>query len=199
MDRVAELVKQTRDETFVERAAGRQDRQQHAGDLLARRRDDGQRVEPRPAEADARPRDRRDREPGPHMTQLQCPRSGGQDGARRRDDVRRRPGRLGLHHHHGLEHGREPPGGVPLGDEGQGARREADPRRSALHADLGGGRHLRADPDRQRHRLPGRADPLRHREQPATSKSTSSTTPTPRRSSATSSRTPRISTASSPA
>ena len=34
----------------------------------------------------------------------------------------------------GLQHGRVPPGRVPLADEGQGrARRQADPRRSALH------------------------------------------------------------------
>ena len=141
MDRIAELVKKTRDETFIERLDERQAREQHAGHLLARRRHDGQRVEPRPAEADARPGRRRDREPGPDMTQLQRPRSGDRLG---RGAATRpaQPGGLRLHHHHGLQHGRVPPGRVPLGDEGEacnGAKViHVDPRftRTAAMADI---------------------------------------------------------------
>ena len=135
MDRVAELVKKTRDETFVERLPNGKLVNKTHRDLLARRRHAGQRVEPRPAEADARPRGRRHREPGPDMTQLQRPRSGDPAGSRRGDHVSAQHGRLGLHRDRGLEHGGVPPGRVPLGDEGQGrARRQAHPRRSALHA-----------------------------------------------------------------
>ena len=68
MDRVAELVKKTRDETFIEKLRQRQGRQRDDGDLLARRRHARHRVESPPAEAHARPRHRRDREPGPDMT-----------------------------------------------------------------------------------------------------------------------------------
>ena len=40
---------------------------------------------------------------------------------------------LRLHRHPGLEHGRVPPGGVPVGDGGQGPRRHGHPRRPAVH------------------------------------------------------------------
>ena len=114
--------KKTRDETFVERLPNGKVVNCTTGDLLARRRHARQRVEPHPAEADARPRHRRDREPGPDMTQLQRPRSGDAARARRRDDVPAQHGGLRLHRHHGLEHGREPPGRLPLADAGQAER-----------------------------------------------------------------------------
>jgi formate dehydrogenase major subunit len=66
MDRVAELVKKTRD--VHRKAAERQGRQRDDRHLLARRRHPRHRVEPHPPEADARPGHHRDREPGPDMT-----------------------------------------------------------------------------------------------------------------------------------
>ena len=68
MDRVAELVKKTRDETFIEKLQNGKVVNATTGHLLARRRHARQRVEPHPAEADARPGHRRHREPGPDMT-----------------------------------------------------------------------------------------------------------------------------------
>ena len=70
MDRVAELVKKTRDATFLETLGNGKAVNATTGDLLAGRRHARHRVEPRPPEADARPRHRRDRKPGPDMTQL---------------------------------------------------------------------------------------------------------------------------------
>ena len=67
------------------------------------------------------------------------------------------------------------PVGLPVVPEGearsqarhrQRRRRQDDPRRPAVHADLGGGRRLRAHPDRHRRRLLRRPDQLRAREQP---------------------------------
>ena len=68
------------------------------------------------------------------MTQLHGPRSGDLVRTRRRDGLPAGSPELRLHRDHGLEHGREPPGRVPVGDGGQGARRARDPRRPALHA-----------------------------------------------------------------
>ena len=70
------------------------------------------------------------------------------------------------------------PVGLPVGDGGQGARREGHPRRPAVHAHQRGRRPARADPRRQRHRLPRRHRQPRPRERAATSASTSSPTPT---------------------
>ncbi len=60
-----------------------------------------------------------------HMTQLHGPRSGDLVRTRRRDDVPAGPAERRLHRHRGLEHGRVPPGRLPLGDGGEGARRDA--------------------------------------------------------------------------
>jgi len=54
MDRVAELVKKTRDETFRRAARERHARELHDRDLLVGRGHPRQRVEPHPAEAHAR-------------------------------------------------------------------------------------------------------------------------------------------------
>ena len=75
------------------------------------------------------------------------------------------------------------PGRVPLGDGGQGARRHDHPRRSALHAHQRGRRHPRADPRRQRHRVPRRPRPLHPRERALLPRVRRRTTRTPRRSS----------------
>ena len=72
---------------------------------------------------------------------------------------------LGLHRLRGLQHGRVPPGRLPLAHEGQdGARGQAHPRRSPLHPHQRDVRHLRADSRRQRHRLPRRPDQLRRQQ-----------------------------------
>ena len=77
MDRIAQLVKQTRDETFVTEPAGRHAGQPHAGDRLARRRHARQRRELPDQEAvRRRPRHGVDRKPGPSMTQLLGAQSG---------------------------------------------------------------------------------------------------------------------------
>ena len=123
-----------------------------------------------------------DREPGPHMTLLHGPRSGDLVRARRRHDLPAGPGQLRLHRDPGLEHGRVPPGRLPVGDRGQGARRDGDPRRPALHAHERDGRPARADPRRQRHRVPRRPHQPTCSSTSASSASTSSPTPTPRRS-----------------
>ena len=91
-----------------------------------------------------------DREPGPHMTLLHGPRSGDLVRARRRHHVPAGPAELRLHPDHGLEHGRAAPGRLPVGDGGQGARREGHPRRPALHAHERDGRPARPDPRRAR-------------------------------------------------
>ena len=91
------------------------------------------------------------------------------------------------------------PVGFQLGDGGQGARRDDHPRRPALHPHQRRGRHPRADPAGQRHRLPRRHHPLHPGERARTSRSTSSTTPTRRSSCARTSATPRIWTACSAA
>ena len=56
----------------------------------------------------------------------------------------------------GLEHGRGPPGGLPMGGRGQGARRHGHPRRPALQPHECPGRHVRAAARRDRHRVPRR-------------------------------------------
>ena len=101
-----------------------------------------------------------DREPGPYLTLRHRSRSGNLARARRRHrrPARARPRRQ--HRDHGLEHGRGPPGRVPVGGGGQGARRPGDPHRPALHPHQRAGRHVRADPGGQRHRVPRRRDQL---------------------------------------
>ena len=70
MNRVAELVKKTRDETFIEKLPNGKLVNMTPGDLLPGRRHPRDRVQPHPAKAHARPRHRRHREPGADMTQL---------------------------------------------------------------------------------------------------------------------------------
>ena len=119
-----------------------------------------------------------DREPGAYLTQRHRPQSGGLVRSWRRHDLPAGPAELRLHRHPGLEHGRVPPGRVPVGDGGQGARREGHPHRPAVHPHVGGRRHARAAARRQRHRLPRRHRQLHPRATRSTSASTSSPTPT---------------------
>ena len=69
MERIAQLVKQTRDETFVRELPDGTTRQPHDGHRRARRRDTGQRRKLPDQEAVRwRPGHGVHREPGPHMT-----------------------------------------------------------------------------------------------------------------------------------
>ena len=52
-------------------------------------------------------------------------------------------GERGLHHGHGLEHGREPPGRLSLRDGGAAARRDSHPCRPAFHPHFGNGQYSR--------------------------------------------------------
>ena len=65
---------------------------------------------------------------------------------------------------HGLQHGRVPSGRIPVADEGQAERRQAHPRRSAIHAHERELRHPRAHPRGVGHRVPRRIDQLRHQQ-----------------------------------
>ena len=100
------------------------------------------------------------------MTQLHGPRSGDLVRTRRRDGLPAGSPELRLHRDHGLEHGREPPGRVPVGDGGQGARGAGDPRRPALHAHERDGDEVGRHPRRQRHRVPRRDRQLHPRARP---------------------------------
>ena len=170
----------------------------HAGHRQPRRRHAGQRGELPHQEAVHRARRGAGGEPGPGLPQLDGRRAGHVVRPRRRHHVPAGPAARRLHRHRGLELRRGAPGRVPVGDGGQGARRDGHPRRSAVHPDERAGRPVRADPGRHRHRLPRRDHQPRARATSSTSASTSSTTPTRRRSSARSSPTPRTSTACSP-
>ena len=68
------------------------------------------------------------------MTLLHRPRSGDVVRPRRGHHLPAGPAELRLHRDPGIEHGRVPPGRLPVGDGGAAARREGDPRRPALHA-----------------------------------------------------------------
>ncbi len=70
MNRIAELTKKTRDETFIEKLAQRKARQHDARHLRVRRRHPRGRVQSHLPKAHARPRHRRHRESGADMTQL---------------------------------------------------------------------------------------------------------------------------------
>ena len=98
-----------------------------------RRRDARQRGELPDQEALHGARRRPGREPGPHMTQLHGPRSGDLVRTRRRHRLPAGPPELGLHRDHGLEHGREPPGRLPVGDGGaaSAARRSSTSTRAS--------------------------------------------------------------------
>ena len=67
------------------------------------------------------------------MTQLHGAQSGHHVRTRRGQHLPAGPAERGRDHDHGLEHGREPPGGVPVGDGGQGAWRDRRPCRPAVH------------------------------------------------------------------
>ena len=139
-----------------------------------------------------------DREPGPHMTLRHRAQFGHVVWPRRRHDVPTRPAELRLHRDPGFEHGRVPPGRLPVGHGGEGPWREADPRRPAVHPHVGDGRHPRAVARWHRHRVPWGARQLRAHQRARTSANTSSRTPTRPTIFARTSRIPRTLTASSP-
>ena len=141
---IADRVIKTRAETWEDDDRRRPAAQPHARHRLPRRRDARHRGELPDQEVLHRGGRGVDREPGPHMTLLHGPRSGDLVRARRRHHVPAGPAELRLHPDHGLEHGRAAPGRLPVGDRGQGARREGDPRRPALHAHERDGRPARA-------------------------------------------------------
>ena len=90
------------------------------------------------------------------MTLLHGPRSGDLVRSRRGDDLPAGPAELGLHPDHGLEHGGEPPGRLPVGDGGPRARRaviHVDPRFTPHERE---GHTCVPHPRRHRHRLPRR-------------------------------------------
>ena len=124
--------------------AGRRTHPAHAGHRQPRRRDAGQRRELPDQEAVHGARRDPDREPGPHLTLLHRPRSGDQLRPRRRHHLPAGPAERRLHRHRGLQHGRVPPGRLPVGDGGQGARGDGDPRRPAVHPHQRAGRPARA-------------------------------------------------------
>ena len=100
---------------------------------FARRGDAGQRRElPHQEALQRRPARRVDREPGADMTSRLGARSGRHLRSRRGYREPAGPGQLRLRPHHGQQHGRGPPRGLPLADEGEGEGREADPRRPAV-------------------------------------------------------------------
>ena len=100
------------------------------------------------------------------MTLLHGPRSGDLVRARRRHHLPAGPAERRRDPDHGLEHGRAAPGRLPVGDRGQGARRDGHARRPALHAHQRDGRRARAAARRHRHRLPRRGHQLHPRERP---------------------------------
>ena len=102
-----------------------------------------------------------DREPGPHIALLHGARSGYLVRSWRRHELPAGPRQRRLHRHRGLEHGRVPPGRLPVGDGGQGAGREGHPRRPAVHPHQRRRRPARAAARGQRHRVPRRPDQVR--------------------------------------
>ena len=84
-------------------------------------------------QADAGPGAGLPRKPGPDMTQLDRARSGHFVRPRRRHDLPDGPAARRQHPHHGLEHGRVPPGRLPLGDAGEAGRgrRSSTPTRAS--------------------------------------------------------------------
>ena len=147
MERIAQLTKQTRDDTLRRTPAGRPHRQPHPGHRLARRRHAGQRGKlPHQEAVRRRPRHGQHREPGAHLTLLLGAQFGHLLRTRRRHHVPVGPGTVGLHRRDGLQHGGEPSDRVPLRGGGATAGRDRHPCRSALHPHLGARRHPRADP-----------------------------------------------------
>ena len=146
MDRIAERVGRR-----ATRTAGRTTdhhgwpRRPHARHRAPRRRDARQRGElPHQEALHRRPGHRRDREPGPHMTQLApCPVWAPRSGAAAPRPSSRTCANADCILIMGSNMAESHPVGVPLRDEGEGARRQGHPRRPALHPHVGDGRHPR--------------------------------------------------------
>ena len=100
------------------------------------------------------------RTPGEALTLRHCSGSGRVVRSRCDDESLERSEKCRCHSRHGGEPGVEPPHFDEVDHEGEGTRREARRRRSALHADRGGGRSVCAPPLRHRHRVPRGDDPL---------------------------------------
>ena len=136
------------------------------GDLPDRRGDAGQRGVLPAAQAGHLAGDRDDGQPGAHLPLPQPGRARAHLGARCGHHLAARPGQRRCDPHHGLEHGRDPRGRLPVGARGQGARRHGHARRPAVHPDQRARRPLRPDPARDRRRPARRADPPRARQRP---------------------------------
>ena len=156
MEMIADRVVATRARDLGGQGRPRSAAASHDGDRQPRRRDAGQRGELPHQEAVHGARRSADREPGPYLTLRHGSRSGSLVRSRRRHQLPAGHRQRGLCRHPGLEHGRGPPRGLPVGDGGQGARREGDPCRPAVHAYVSDGRHLRPAARRVGHRLPRR-------------------------------------------
>ena len=117
---IADRVVATREATWQDRD-GEASVPAHPRLRQPRRGDPRQRGELPHQEAVHRPRRDPDREPGADMTQLHRPQFGDLVRPRRRDHVPRGPGQHRLHPHPGLQHGRVPPGRLPVGGRGQGS------------------------------------------------------------------------------
>ena len=160
MDRIAQLTKEAREEGFVEERR-RQTSQPRDQPHVAGRRHHGQRRELPDQEALRRRTGYgSDRKPGPNLTQRFGARSGRLVRPRRGHQLPGRHAERRLRSDHGLQYGGSAPGRFPLPDDGAGARRQVDPRRSALFADLGDVPALRADPDGNGYRVSRRPDQL---------------------------------------
>ncbi len=115
MERIARLVKETRDATLRGEDSGRPHRQPHHGDRLPGRRDARQRRELPDQEAvRRRPRGGLDRKPGPGLTQRLRAQFGRQLRPGSGHDRAMGHRQQRLHPDHGLEHGRVPPDRLPL-------------------------------------------------------------------------------------
>ena len=148
MDMIADRVIAAARERLAVGGRGRRPGPAHAGHRQPGRRDARQRGELPHQEAVHRARRDPDREPGPDLTLRHRPRSGDIVRARRRHHVPAGPAERRLHRDRGLQHGRVPPGRLPVGDGGQGARGQGHPRRPAVHPDQRGRRPARAAPGR---------------------------------------------------
>ena len=100
-------------------------------------------------------------QPGPDMTQLHRARSGHLVWTRRRHHGANGSRQCRRDPDHGIVDGGEPSGRLSVGDGSARTRREDHPRRSAIYAHLGHGRHLGAAARRHRHSVSGRPDSLR--------------------------------------
>ena len=122
MDRIAQLVKRTRDETFVRELPdgdGRSTTRSAIGTLGGATLDNEENYLIKKLFSGGLGMVC-DREPGPDMTQRLGARSGRLVRPRRGHHCPAGPGQQRLHPDHGLEHGRGPPGRLPLRHEGEG-------------------------------------------------------------------------------